>query len=370
MTAHINLAVRVLLVALWLVPSHAGAQELVIVDSDMNQLGDDAVAMFMMVNSPDVEVLGVTIVSGNGWVEEGTAYALRQLELIGRQDIPVLMGGGVPLMGNRRARLEAEERLWGKVNYMGAYSRPRPPSYRQLGREPVFGYPTIEPSDENAVDFIVRTVKAHPNEVTLLVIGPATNIALAIRKNPEIIPLVKRVVYMGGAVDVPANTTPSAEFNWWFDPEAARISVRAPFREQWVIPHDVALRVLYTKAEYDRITSAPETPIVRMFQQRHGPRFEADPDRESFVWDAIAAAIILRPSIGTDVEERFLDVDTHYGPTYGRSLAYHEGRRRSLAAAADFPDGTQKVTIVFDIDRDAFWHMYVELMTAPTRGMQ
>ncbi len=101
----------VLLVALFLVPCRSAAQELVIIDSDMNQLGDDAVATFMMVNSPDVRVLGVTIVSGNGWVEEGTAYALRQLELIGRADIPVLMGGGVPLMGNRRSRLEAEERL-------------------------------------------------------------------------------------------------------------------------------------------------------------------------------------------------------------------------------------------------------------------
>ena len=160
----------------------------------------------------------------------------------------------------------------------------------------MFGYPTTKPSDENAVDFIVRTVKAHPNEVTLLVIGPATNIALAIRKNPEIIPMVKAVVYMGGAIDVPANTTPSAEFNWWFDPEAAKISVRAPFREQWLIPHDVALRVLYTKAQYDRI-------------------------------------------------------------------GYHEGRRRSLATPADFPDGTQPVKIVFDIDRESFWDMYVELMT-------
>ena len=289
-------ASRVLLVALLLAPCHSAAQELVIIESDMNQLGDDAVAMFMMVNSPDVRVLGVTIVAGNGWVEEGTAWALRQLELIGRSDIPVLMGGGVPLMGNRRSRLEAEERLWGNVNYMGAYSRPRPSSYLQLERDPVFGYPTTKPSDENAVDFIVRTVKAHPNEVTLLVIGPATNIALAIRKNPEIIPMVKAVVYMGGAIDVPANTTPSAEFNWWFDPEAAKISVRAPFREQWLIPHDVALRVLYTKAQYDRI-------------------------------------------------------------------GYHEGRRRSLATPADFPDGTQPVKIVFDIDRESFWDMYVELMT-------
>ena len=145
----------------------------------------------------------MTIVPGNSWMENGTAAALRQLELIGRTDIPVFMGVREPLMGSRQPWLEAEERLWGRSEYLGAYGRPRPESYLALDREPAIGYPTSKPSAEHAVDFIVRAVKAHPNEVTLFVLGPATNIALAIRKNPEIVPLVKRVYYMGGAIDVP-----------------------------------------------------------------------------------------------------------------------------------------------------------------------
>jgi len=337
--------------------------ERAIVDADMGVVNDDAVAMFMLLNSPGWEVLGVTIVPGNTWAEEGTAYALRQLELIGRSDVPVMMGVREPLMGNRRPWLDAEERLWGHVEYLGAYGRARPKSYRELEREPLLGYPTTTPSEEHAVDFIVRAVKAHPNQVTVFALGPPTNLALAIRKNPEIVPLVKRVVYMGGAIDVPGNSSPAAEFNWWFDPEATRIAVRAGFREQIVVPLDVAERVFYTKAEYDRIAGGPDLPIVKLFREVHGPRFEKNPAARSFVWDALAAAVVIQPSIATRLEDRFLDIDTTYGPDYGRSIGYLESRRRSFATPEDFPAGTQKVKVLFDIDRQQFWDLYVRLMT-------
>jgi len=126
------------------------AQERVIVDADMGVLNDDAVALFMLLNSPNVQVLGVTIVPGNTWAENGTAYALRQLELIGRSDVPVFMGVREPLMGDRRQWLDAEERLWGRSEYLGAYARPRPESYLALEREPAIGYPTSKPAPEHA----------------------------------------------------------------------------------------------------------------------------------------------------------------------------------------------------------------------------
>ena len=346
----------------------ASSQERVIVDADMGVLGDDAVALFMLVNSPNVEVLGVTIVPGNSWAEHCTASALRQLELIGRTDIPVFMGVREPLMGSRQAWLDAEERLWGRSEFLGAYGRPRATSYLALDREPVVGYPTTKPADENAVDFIVRTIKAYPNQVTLFAIGPATNVALAVRKNPEIVPLVKRVYYMGGSVDVPGNSSPAAEFNWWFDPEAARIALRTPFREQIVVPTDVAEKVFYTKAEYDRIVSAPETPITKLFKQVHGPRFERDAAARSHIWDALATAIFLQPSLATKLVDRFLDIDVTYGPNYGRSIGYHQSRRRSFDTPADFPAGTQKVKVLLEIDQPAFWNMYIDLMTRPVRG--
>ena len=131
--------------------------------------------------------------------------------------------------------------------------------------------------------------------------------------NPEIVPLVKRVIYMGGAIDVPGNSTPAAEFNWWFDPEATRISLRAPFREQIVVPLDITERVYYTKSEYDRIVAGPETPITALYRKLHGPRFEKDPSARSFVWDALTAAIFLQPTIATSMVDRFVDIDVTYG---------------------------------------------------------
>lgn len=339
------------------------AKEKVILDVDMGQLNDDAVAMFMLIQSGEVDLLGVTVVAGNTWVEEGVAYTLRQLEIIGHSDIPVVPGAVEPLMGSRQAALVAEQRLYGNVEYMGAYARPRPNSYRELASAPYQGYPVTQPLNQHAVDFIIDQVKRYPGEVNLFVLGPATNIALAVRKAPEIVPLIKRVIYMGGAIDVPGNTSPAAEFNWWFDPEAIKIALRTPFKEQIIVPLDIAERVYYTKREYDRIVSAKETPIVKMFKDLQGPRFAQNPEYRSFVWDALTSAIFLRPQIATRIEERFIDIDTNYGPNYGRSIGYHESRNRTLSNPDNYPVGSQRVKILFDIDQEAFWDLYVELMT-------
>ena len=108
---------------------------------------------------------------------------------------------------------------------------------------------------------------------------------------------MKRVIYMGGAIDMPGNTTPAAEFNFWFDPEAIKIAPRTPFKEQIVVPDDVCERVFYTKAMYDRIAARPETAVVKIFKERQGPMFQSDPARQSFVWDELTAAILLEPGL-------------------------------------------------------------------------
>lgn len=337
-------------------------KEKVIIDTDMGELNDDAIVLFMLGNSDDVDVLGVTTVAGNTWAEEGTAYSLKQLELMNRKDIPVMQGAVEPLMGNRQNSIEAEERLFGKSEYLGSLTRNRPESYLKLNKDPYGGYPKTKPSSQHAVDFIVEQVKKNPNEITLFVIGPATNVALAVKKNPEIVPLVKQVIYMGGAIDIPGNTTPAAEFNWWYDPESIKISLHTPFKKQIIVPNDIAERVYYTKDIYDRIVQKPETPIVKMFKDLQGPRFQKDPNAKSFVWDAITAAIFLKPEIVTKMEERYIDIDTNFGPNYGRSIGYHESNRRDFDKPENFPPGTQKVQILFDIDRKAFWNLYVDLV--------
>lgn len=334
----------------------------VIVDADMGELNDDAVALFMLANSPSVDVLGVTIVAGNTWAEEGTAYGLRQLELIKRRDIPVVVGAGEPLNASRKQQLAAEQDLFGNIEYVGAFSRERPRSYRDLAEPPYGGYPKTRPAKGTAVKFIVDQVKKYPHQVTLFALGPAANVTLAMKEHPEIVPLVKNVIYMGGAFDVPGNTSPAAEFNWWFDPEAAKMAVRTPFEKQTIVPLDVCETVIYSKAEYDRIVAGRETPIKKMFKDLHGPDFAEDPEHTSFVWDALTAAIFLEPDLATKVEKRYVDVDSTYGPNYGRSMGYGPSRNRSLDNPDDFPVGTQQADILMEIDQKRFWDLYVSLM--------
>ncbi len=341
---------RVLSLAAALMLSFAAApaagKEKVIHDDDSCGPGQTFILMF---NSGQVDIIGITTVAGNSWLERCSQGPNELLQALGRTDIPIIPGAGEPLMGNRQPWYAFEERLFGNSEYLGAFSRPRPDPYT--------------PGKENAIDFIIRKVKEFPNEVTLLATGPATNIALAVKSHPEIVPLVKRIIYMGGAIDIPGNTTPAAEFNFWFDPEAIKITLRTPFKEQIVVPDDICERVYFTKAIYDRIAAAPETPVSKRIKERYGPLFQSDPDRRSFLWDELTAAIMIKPELVTKLEERYIDIDTNYGPNYGRSIGYHESRRRSLSTPENFPAGTQKVKIVFDINREAFWDFYVAMMT-------
>jgi len=333
--------------------SVAGAKEKVILDTDMVLLYDDGVAMMMLARHPDIELLGVTIVPGNTWVSEGTAYALRQLELLNRRDIPVASGIRYPLRAGRYETLEIERKMFGySSSYIGCFSRTEPSSYLEVYRAEFGSDPIIKPVDKHAVDFLIDTIKANPGEVTVMPIGPCTNLAIAIRIAPEIIPLIKRVVYMGGAFDTPGNTTPSAEFNWWFDPEAAKMAVRAPFAEQLIVGLDVCEKYRFNKKVFERIT-AVETPIAKMFKEKYGPEFEKNPDYTRLVWDTIAAAVVIEPALIVEEETRWVDVNSDYNLDYGRSLGYHK----------QGPAGTQKARILLAIDEKRFWNLMVDLLT-------
>lgn len=327
---------------------------MVIFDTDFGQLNDDSQALYLLLQSR-VDVLGVTTVSGNTWAAEGAAYALRQLEVAGRTDIPVYQGSDDPLFGDRSARMAVEPAGAG-VAYRGAWDHPRPIDYRQLAEPPRGGYAHTAAASGTAVDFIVATIKAHPHQVTLFALGPATNIALAVKKNPEIVPLVDQVVYMGGAFDVAGNEGPSAEFNVWFDPEAARIAFTTPFPSQLVVPLDVTNTVSYGKPEYDRIVGGPATPIKQEFADLQGPLFAADPNYRTNLWDAVAAAIFLRPELITASSVRKVMVDTNDGPGYGRTEGFPPDHG---------PPGTRDIRIVQRIDVPRFLDLYTELLSRP-----
>ena len=333
--------------------SIAEAKEKVVLDSDMVILYDDGVALMMLAKHPDIDLLGVTIVPGNTWLSEGAAYALRQLEAMNQTDIPVALGIRYPLRTGRYETMEVERKMFGfSSSYIGCFRRAEPKSYLDVYRNEFSSAPTLKPLRRHAVGFLIDTIKAHPGEVTVMPIGPCTNLAIAVRMAPEIIPLIKRVVYMGGAFDTPGNTTPAAEFNWWFDPEAAKICVRTPFADQLIVGLDVCEKYHFNRKLFDRITSV-NTPIAKMFREKYGPEFKKDPDYTRLVWDTIAAAVVIDPTIITEQETRWVDVNSDYGLDYGRSLGY---RKRG-------PAGTQKARILFTIDEQRFWNLMVNLLT-------
>ena len=231
--------------------AQAQTKEKVILDSDMVEIFDDGIAMMMLQIDPNIELLGVTVVVGNSWVPEGTAWALRQLEAIKATHIPVAMGVTRLLRPNRHETMPLERQLYGigTDSWAGSFGYPEPESWQSVYRQEYGMEPAVKPIDQHAVDFIIEQVKKYPGEVTIAAIGTCTNLALAIRKAPEIVPLVKKIIYMGGSFFRQGNVTPTAEFNWWADPEAAKITVRSPFQEQIVVGLDVCRKITFKKPE-------------------------------------------------------------------------------------------------------------------------
>jgi inosine-uridine nucleoside N-ribohydrolase len=330
------------------------AKEKVILDTDMVELFDDGVAMLMLARSEEIDLRGIVTVSGNVWQAEATAYALRQLEIIDCSDIPVYAGSRYPLRPGRYETMTVEQELFGQLGWMGAFNRPEPESYLDLDPDwiPYGGYPKLSPEEKHGVQFLIDEIKSNPGEVTIVAIGPLTNIALAIRLEPDITSLVKKIVYMGGAFDVPGNMTPAAEFNWWFDPEAAKISIRAPFTEQLIVGLDVCEKYHFNKKIFDRIT-AIDTPVTTFFKYKYDPMFKKKSDHTRLVWDTIAAAVVIDPSLIIKEEIRWVDVNAQYTLDYGRSLSYK----------TEGPVGTRKARILFSIDEERFWDQMVNLLT-------
>jgi inosine-uridine nucleoside N-ribohydrolase len=171
----------------------------IILDCDPGH--DDAIALLLALASPEVQLLGVTTVAGNQTLEKTTANAIRVLDHIGRSDVPVAAGAARPLV--RELRVAAE--VHGESGLDG-------PELPPASREPV---------PEHAIEWIARTLTARTDPVTLVAIGPLTNVALLLARYPEVETRIERIVLMGGAYGE-GNVTPAAEFNIWVDPEAAQ----------------------------------------------------------------------------------------------------------------------------------------------------
>ena len=335
-----------------LAASHTSeAKEKVILDTDMVEIFDDGIAMMMLQLAPQIDLLGVTVVVGNSWLPEGTAYALRQLEAIQARHIPVVMGLKYPLRPHRHQAMEHERKLYGigHDSWAGSFSYPEPESWQAVYKQQYSIEPTTQPIEQHAVDFIIEQVKKYPGEITIAAIGTCGNLALAVCKAPEIVPLIKRVIYMGGSFFSQGNSTPTAEFNWWADPEAAKIAVRTSFKEQIVVGLDVCEKITFKKDQYEKVRQIVKNPIVTDMLNKNVlvKLYGDDVNYTHYIWDIIVAAIVMDETLITGEKTLPIDVCSDFGAGYGQAMAY---KRQA-------PIGCQEARIITDVDIDRLWKM-------------
>lgn len=304
--------------------------EKVLLDCDPGH--DDALAILFAHGSPEIELTAITTVAGNQTLDKTTLNARRVCTVAGVQQVPIAAGCGQPLVREQRiaANIHGESGLDGHV----------------------FDDPAVETVDKHAVDLIIDTVLRAPGEVNLVAIGPLTNIALAVRREPRVITSVKTICIMGGSY-TRGNSTPAAEFNIFCDPEAAAIVFGAPWRVT-MLGLDLTHQALATEEVVGRI-AALDTPCTRLVVDLL--TFYGATYREQFALDAppvhdlCAVAYVARPDI-FQTEEAFVAVETTGTWTAGMTVtdfSGHLGRPKNT-------------TVVTSLDVAAFWSLFLEAL--------
>ncbi len=352
-------------------------KRLVLIDQDgSGPGGSNQMAMMVFLQSPQVQVLGITMVTGNAWRDEEVQHTLRMLELIHRSDVPVVPGAVFPLVRTQEeTRLAAA--LYGKVTWLGAWGQgpttlvqtpngavptivDHPTIPRSNPNEPYDvptmpeGAPQTKRLDEDAPHFLIRQVHAHPHQVTIFAGGPLTNIALAISIDPNFAALTQGIVIMGGSLDPETTdpefaTSPRHEFNFWFDPEAVHITLHTPWPRIDVTTVDISIKAMFTEEMLDAIARS-KNPAAQYIAKYSQDRY--------YLWDELAACAWLDPTLITRQRRLYMDIDLSHGPSYGDTLTWTEALKPQTRV--------RLVNAQDDLDLPRFTRMFVELMSAPT----
>ncbi len=303
----------------------------VILDTDPGI--DDALAILLLGASAEISLEAITVTHGNTTVDKCLANALRLVDLAGLSGVPVARGASSPLV---KSLTVAEE-----THGDGGLGYAVLPDAK--GTE----------SAKNAIDTIIDLVHQYPHEITILAIGPCTNIALAIHKDPSIITLIDRVVVMGGVVHAPGNMTPDAEFNIYCDPEAFDIVLRAGF-DLTIVPLDVTYQCLFTKSHVARLTSAkPEIATfiedsTRFYMEFHDEYQDID---GCAINDPLAAAILIKPEL-VKLRDYYMTVELKGEFTKAKTSVDHY----------KISGKTPNTKVAMAVDVEAFMDFFIERM--------
>lgn len=333
----------------------------VIADQDsMGPGGSDMRALMVFLQSPDVKLLGITVVSGDGWRDEEAAHALRLLELMGRTDVKVYAGAVYPLWRTEEFTRSSES-LYGKANFNGAFSVGTRRHAWDVVPPMREGSPTTALADESAASFMVRMVHKYPHKVTIFGAGPLTNIAMAISLDPHFAELAQELVIMGGSI-VPETqapewiNSPRHEFNFWFDPEAASIVLKAHWAKITDTTIDASLLTHIAPEITDAVFKA-NTPAANYL---HAYIRMPVVGNSQIAWDELAAAAWLDPAIIKTERYVYMDVDTNHGASYGNTLTWSDDLKPALPL--------NKVHAIMEPDLPRLQHDLIQLFSAPTPG--
>jgi len=366
-----------LMLGVWLLvfAAAAAAQQgkiKVIADQDSaGPQGTNFLSLLMLLRAKQINLLGITTVSGDQWVEPATVFALWATEQAGRADVPVIEGAEQPLLHTRREQ-ELLEKLYGSyVGWHGSLNPDAPdPSFTWA---PPGGMPKVKARPGRAADFIIDTIRANPGEVVLYCAGPLTNIALAVRMDPGIVALTKAIYIMGGS----ARGGP--ELNWWWDPEAAAIVMREPWKEIVVSPVETGFQTMSSRELMQRVVDAGgplAEHVKRLYLDYTAP---AGTTIWSAMWDELLAASLIDPTVIQKSKTMYLDVDIEHGPKYGDTVVWTqpagtptfflpysgpgEPDAAKWAGHLTPPEQLHPATVQLEADVKKFDDIFVELMS-------
>ena len=268
---------------------------------DVDTGSDDALALAYAVASPELDLVAVSTVAGNIDVTKATANTLAVLDWLGAADVPVHQGASHPLV---RPHQDAAY-----FHHEGGLGGARLPiSTRQIGKD-------------RGPAAMIRLARQRPGEITLVALGPLTNLAIALNVEPALTSLVKSVVIMGGAFTVPGNTTASAEFNILVDPEAAAQVFAAPWIELIAVGLDVTEQVALTGRDWQEAQQPPALPPTAALFAEVGRFAFQTLGRDRFaLHDPLAVAVARNPGL-VEVEEARVEVETS-GEEVGRTRIF------------------------------------------------
>ena len=344
-----------LVIAFIAFPLHGQSKRKVIIDQDAaGPGGTDMQSILTLINSPDTDVLGITVLTGDAWRDEEIQHTLRLLEIIGRTDIPVLPGAVFPLV-NSKEYIAKWETLYGKVLYQGAWNFAKGYAVHGPYEIPPLpeGSPTAKASTEDAAHFIVRMVRQYPGQITIYAAGPMTDLAQAIALDSHFPEFTKELILMAGSISPKTNdhefsATPHREFNFWMDPEASHIVLRANWRRIALTTVDISIKTRMEKRLIEQVAKSP-TPAAQ---------YVAKYADANYLWDELAAVAWLDPTIITKWQKLYIDVNVDHGSGYGDTLSWVPGKQPGMCGAL--------VEVQVDLDKEKFYKEYVHLLTRPT----